>query len=255
MRPSLLMFAACMLFAASCTQYHYSPNFVQTPYLDKKGDGIVTAAVSGSPVSINGDFHASYSPIKYGTVMLNYFRNRSSFEDQNFFGGPTLIQSSKGYLMEGAVGGYRPCAFGTAAVYVGWGQGKMRNDYGVQRIADLRLQRFFIQPTFTFKNDWFRFGVGMRVVRLNYPSGDIDYRIEPSDIAIIQRLENESPFWFPELGGNIGIHFKPVTFSANLVIVASRRATDYGFDGSNAGVGISVELHELFKKPVKQDEK
>jgi len=36
-------------------------------------------------------------------------------------------------------------------------------------------------------------------------------------------LERESPFWFPEFGGNIGIHFKPVTFSANLVIVASRR--------------------------------
>jgi len=255
MRSVTLALFACLLLAASCSQYHYSPNFVQTPYIEKKGDGVITAAVSGSPVSINGDFHVSYSPVKHGILMLNYFRNRSSFENQNFFGGPTLIQSARGQLIEGAAGTYRPLAFGTGAVYVGYGQGKMRNDYGIQRIANLRLQRFFIQPTFTFKNDWFRFGVGVRVVRLNYPSGNIDYRIEPSDIAIIQRLESESPFWFPEFGGNIGVHFKPVTFSANLVIVASSRASDYGFDGSNAGVGISVELQELFKKGKKKTAK
>jgi len=255
MRSIYLVFLAWMLFATGCTQYHYSPNFVQTPYLDKKGDAIITASVSGSPISINGDFHVSYSPIKHGTVMLNYFRNRSSFENPNFFGGPTLIQSARGQLIEGAIGSYKTFGFGTGAVYAGYGRGKMRNDYGVQRIANLRLQRIFIQPTFTFKNDWFRFGVGMRVVRLNYPSGNIDYRIEPQDIEVIQRLERESPFWFPEFGGNIGIHFKPVTFSANLVIVASRRATDYGFDGSNMGVGISVELADLFKKKAKKDDK
>ncbi len=255
MRVITLTFAAFLLFAAGCSQYHYSPNFVHTPYIEKKGDGVVTAAASGSPVSINGDFHASYSPIKHGTVMVNYFRARSSFEDVNFFSGPTYVQSAKGYLVEAAAGGYMPFSFGTGALYVGWGQGQMRNDYGLSRIAELGLQRFFIQPTFTFKNDWFRIGMGMRLVRLNFPTGNIDYRIDPSDIQIIQRLDNESPFWFPELGGNLGFHFKPVTLFASLVIVASERATDFGFDGSNIGVGISFELQEMFKKrKAKNDE-
>lgn len=248
MRLVVLLFTAAMLSFAGCSQYHYSPNFIHTPQLDKKGDAAVTAAISGSPASLNGDFHASYSPIKHGTVMVNFFRNRSRFEDNNFFGGPTYVQSSKGYLAEGAVGGYMPFGFGIGAMYVGWGQGQMRNDYGIGRIAELRLQRFFIQPTFTFKNDWFRLGMGMRLIRLSYPSGNIDYRIEPVDIQIIQRLETESPFWFPELGGNVGIHFKPITVSANLVIVASKRAQDYGFDGSNIGVGMTVDLHDMFKK-------
>ncbi|MBC7773906.1 MAG: hypothetical protein H7246_00600 [Phycisphaerae bacterium] len=248
MRPFILIFAGFLLLAAGCVQYHYSPNFVQTPYVVKKGDGMVTAAISGSPVALNGDFHASYSPIKYGTVMLNYFQAHSSFTENNFLGGPSYLQTTKGYLVEGAVGAYKPFSFGTAALYVGWGQGQMRNDYGINRIADLGLQRFFVQPTFTYKNDWFRLGIGLRFVRLNFPSGNIDYRIEPADVVIIQRLEKESPFWFPEMGGNIGIHFKPVTISANLVIMATRPAAEYSFDASNIGVGLSLELQELFKK-------
>ncbi len=248
MRPISLLIAGFLLFSVGCVQYHYSPNFIQTPFVGQKGDGQVTAAVSGSPVALNGDFHASYSPIKHGTVMLNYFHTSSSFTEVNFFSSPSYVQTAKGYLVEGAVGAYRPLAFGTAALYVGWGQGQMRNDYGIERIAALRLQRFFVQPTFTFKNDWFRLGMGLRVVQLHFPSGDIDYRIEPADIEIIQRLEKGSPFWFPELGGNVGVHFKPVTISASLVIAASRAASEYGFDGSNIGVGISLELQELFKK-------
>lgn len=252
MRVITLVCAIFLLFAVGCSQYHYSPNFVQTPYIEKKGDGVVSAGASGSPTAINGDFHVSYSPIKHGTVMLNYFRAKTSFENTNFFGGPSYVQSAKGYLVEAAAGGYMPFSFGTGALYVGWGQGQMRNDYGIGRVAELGLQRFFVQPTFTFKNDWFRLGMGMRLVRLSFPTGDIDYRIEPSDIQIIQRLENESPFWFPEFGGNVGVHFKPVTLFASLVLVASKRASDFGFDGSNIGVGVSFELQEMFKKRQKK---
>ncbi len=248
MRPSIPLFAAFLFFAIGCRHYHYSPNFVHTPYIEKKGDGVVAAAFSGNPVTLNGDFHASYSPIKHGTVMLNYFRTRSSFEQSTFFGQPSYPQSTQGYLIEAAAGGYWPFEFGTVAMYVGWGQGQMRNDYGIARIADLRLQRFFVQPTLTYKNDWFRLGLGLRLVQLSFPSGTIDYRIEPADIEVIKRLEKDSPIWFPELGGNLGLHFKPVTISAHLVLAALRPSADYGFDGINIGLGISLELQELFKK-------
>jgi hypothetical protein len=248
MRTLLLLFISLIFFGTGCVHYYYAPNSLQTPYIEKKGDGVVTAAISGNPRTLNGDFHASYSPIKQGTVMLNYFHTRNSFENTNFFSGPTYVQSSVGYLVEAAVGGYRPIAFGTGALYMGWGLGEMQNNYGIDRIADIRLQRFFVQPTFTFKTDWFRLGMGMRLVRLSFPSGNIDYRIEPSDIQVIQNLDKNSPFWFPEFGGNLGFHFKPVTISLNLVLLASQSASEYGFDSSNMGLGISIELQELFKK-------
>ncbi len=90
--------------------------------------------------------------------------------------------------------------------------------------------------------------MGVRLVRLHFPSGSVDYRIEPEDIAVIKRLEKETPFWFPEIGGNIGVHFKPVTISANMVLILSKPAADYGFDASNIGLGLTFELQELFKK-------
>ncbi|MFN0037231.1 MAG: hypothetical protein ACKVUS_19405 [Saprospiraceae bacterium] len=248
MRTISLLVAPFLLFAFGCVQYHYSPNFVQTPYIGDKGDGTVTAGIGGGPKTLNGDFHASYSPVKYGTVMLNYFHTHSSFEDPNFFGPPTYKESIKGYLVEGGVGTYAPFAFGTGALYAGWGQGRMRNDYGIGRIALLQFQRFFVQPTLTFKNDWFRIGMGLRLVRLSFPAGDVDYRIEPHDLEVIQRLERESPFWFSELGGNIGVHFKPVTLSGHLVLLMAKPSDDYGFDGSNMGVSISFDLQEMFKK-------
>ncbi|MFN0216707.1 MAG: hypothetical protein ACKVT2_20815 [Saprospiraceae bacterium] len=248
MQSFTLLAGALLLFSTGCVQYHYSPNFISTPFIDKKNDGMLSAAVSGSPVSVNGDFHASYSPVKHGIVALNYFRTSSSFTQTNFLGVPNYTQTTKGNLLEASIGAYRPISFGTGALLVGWGQGRVRNDYGIGRIADLRLQRFFVQPSFTFKNSWFRLGMGLRLVRLHFPSGEVDYRIEPGQIETIQRLEQKTPFWFPEFGGNIGFHFKPITISAHLVLLASGAPTDYGFDGSNIGLGITFELQEMFKK-------
>jgi len=242
MRPMILFFGFLLLFSGGCVQYHYTANQVHTPYFDKKGDAMVSASIGGSPVTLRGDFHASFSPIKHGTVMLNYFQTLTNFNDADFFTGTNYLKRTRGYLFEGAAGGYMPFAFGTGALYVGYGQGRMRNDFGLERIADLRLQRLFVQPTFTFKSEWFRLGMALRVVRLNFPSGDIDYRIEPEDLQVIQRLENNGPFWFPEMGGNIGIHIKPITITANLILVGTKKAAEYGIDPMNIGLGLTYEL-------------
>jgi hypothetical protein len=245
MRRLFLGTATVAVLLSSCVQYHYSPNFVPTPHLEQKGEATVRAAINGGPTAIGGDLHAAWSPVKHGTVMVNYYQRQSRFEDFNFIGGTNYENRSKGFLMEGAVGGYVPFSFGMGALYAGGGYGRTKNDYGIGRIAELSLSRLFIQPTFTFKNDWFRIGMGMRVIMLSFPKGEIDYRIDTDDIYVLQRLERQSPFIFPELGGNIGIHFKPVTLSGHLVLVPSQRALDYGFDSSNIGISLGLDLHEL----------
>jgi len=237
-----------MLMTAGCVQHHYSPNFIHTPYIEQKGDGMVTAAASGFTTGINGDFHASYSPSQNISVMLNYFRVKSSYEEVNFFGSPNYRETLRGQLLEGAIGAYKSVSFGTGALYAGWGLGQMQNDYGLERLADLRLRRFFIQPTFTFKNNWLRLGMAMRLVRLHYPKADVDFRIDQSDIEILQRLEQNSPFWLPEIGGTLGVHFKPVVVSVHSVLVLSPDAYRYNFDRTNLGVGLSLELNDLRKK-------
>ncbi len=249
MRFIVLFFANFLFLAVGCVQYHYTPNLVHTPFLQKKGDLTVSAAVGGGPVTLNGDFHASYSPVKYGVVVLNYFHTRTKFEEPSLLvNSPSFSQSTKGYILEGALGVYKHHGYGTGALYVGWGQGQMRNNFGIGRIAELQLRRFFIQPTFTFQYEWFRLGMGLRIVRLNYPSGQVDYRIDPPDIEVIQKLEQATPLWFPEWGSNIGVHFAPVTITADVVVMPSRYGVDYGFDTANLGLSVSFELQELFKK-------
>lgn len=253
-----LFFGAATLavLLSSCVQYHYSPNFVPTPHLEQKGEATVRAAVSGGPTSLGGDFHAAWSPVKHGTVMVNYYRRHARFEDFDFIGGANYENVSKGFLLEGALGGYVPFSFGMGSLYAGGGYGRTMNDYGNGRIAELSLNRLFIQPTFTFKNDWFKIGMGMRVIMLSFPSGEIDYRIDTDDIEVLQRLERQSPFIFPELGGDIGVYFKPVTLSGHLVLVPSQRALEYGFDSSNVGISLGLDLHELGgKKKTKEPAK
>jgi hypothetical protein len=251
MRPIHYLFVSYLFTLVSCAQYHYSPNLIQTPYIDQKDDLEVSAALLGGSKAVNMDFRLAYSPMKHATVMLNYFRFNTSYENSNFFGGPTYKQFTKGQFLEAAVGTYTRMGFGSGSVYLGWGRGSTRNDFGIERISELQVHRVFIQPTYTFQNDWFRIGMGVRVVRLSFPSGQIDYRIEPNDIRIIERLERESPFWIPEFGGNMGVHFKPFTFYASMVLVPTRDTYETGFDNSNIGVGITVELQDIFKRGVK----
>lgn len=241
-----------MLTTLGCVQHHYSPNFIHTPYIEQKGDGMVTASASGFTTGINGDFHTSYSPAQNMSVMLNYYRVKSSFEERIFFSGvQTYPETLKGQLLEGAIGYYKPVAFGTGAIYAGWGLGQMRNDYGIERLATLQMRRLFIQPTFTFKNRWMRLGLSTRLVRLHYPKADVDFRIDQEDIEVIQRLERGSPFWLPEIGGNLGLYFKPVTVSTHVVLVMARNAWEYNFDRTNIGIGLTLELKDLIreKKP------
>ena len=251
MRPILLLLAAYLFTLVSCVQYHYSPNLIQTPYIDQKDDLEISAAVLGGTPAKNMDFRLAYSPIKHTTVMLNYYRFGNSFENSNFFGGPVYKETTNGQFMEAAAGVYTPMGFGTGSLYLGWGIGSTRNDFGLERISVLKVHRYFIQPTYTFQNDWFRIGMGVRLVRLSFPSGDVDFRIEYDDIRIIQRLEQESPFWIPEFGGNMGVHFKPFTFFASLVLSTSRATYDTGLDNSNIAVGITAELQDIFRKKPK----
>ncbi|MDX1913165.1 MAG: hypothetical protein SFV22_16850 [Saprospiraceae bacterium] len=252
MLKTFVLFAIAGLFWASCTHYHYSPNLLHTPYLTQKNDGVATAAIGGSPTTLNIDVHAAYSPIKHGSVFVNFFHNRSSFERSIFLSNTNYQQKVRGHLIEAGIGAYRPLFFGTGAIYAGIGSGAMHNDYDLRRFADLRLNRIFVQPTFTFKNNWFRLGMGLKLVRLSYTKGNVDFRIEPSDIDVIERLEEKSPLWFPEIGGNLGFHFKPVTLYAGMVLVLSSQVFDYGLDGANVGVGITYEFQaKLAKKPRK----
>jgi hypothetical protein len=241
---------------SNCSQQHYSPNIIYTPVAEKKGDATVSAALMGGENSFSGNFHASYSPMNHGLLMVNHYRTRASFTEQNFFVFPPpepTTQSYKIQFTEGCVGAYKPISFGIGTIMAGWGAGTTQNDYGYERLANLRFNRFFVQPSFSFKNNWFRIGMGLRLVRLSFTSGEVDYRIEPTDITYIKNLETNSPIWFPEVGGNIGLTMKNVTVFGSMVLNQLADA-DYTVGRVNMALGLNVDLN-FASKAAEKDEK
>jgi hypothetical protein len=249
MRSATLLFALSS-FAASCTHYYYSPNLVNTPHFERKHDASISANVGGGVDALNANFQLAYSPFKHGTVMLNYFNYRSRFENTNFFSGPTYQEANRGSFFEVAAGAYKPELFAgmNMAIYAGWGQGNIQNDYGLSRYAALQYQRAFLQPTMTFKNDWAFVGFGFRLAHIRFTSGNIDYRIEPHDLEEIQKIEYESPFLIPEGGLNVGFNLKPVLLHGSLVLSNLTSQSDVYFKRVNLNIGITLTLHEMFQK-------
>ena len=254
MRNLFLLSCTLVWLLTSCNNhYHYSPNTLHIPYASEQGQGAVTALLGGDPNTLSGEVKLAYSPIKHGTVMLNYFGVRSDFREYNFFTNQFSSNQIRGQFLEIGGGGYIPSFFGTAALYAGGGMGYMNNEYGLARYSKLRLNRLFMQPTFTFKNDWLRLGMGVRVVCLNFPSGDVDYAIDQINIDQILRLEKEGPFWLAEFGGNIGFYFHGITFTANALLAPAPYVYDYGFDPFNVNIGLSYEFSVRDKKKKGKD--
>ena len=199
-----------------------------------------------------GEFHGSYSPVRHLTLSSNFLRVNSSFTSNDFTGFSTYRYKTKGHLWEAAVGGYYPVGYGTFAVYAGYGAGRMRHDYDLGRIADLRIARYFVQPSFTYKSKWFRLGLAFRLAGLHYPHADIDYRIEQNEIDVLRLIEADTPFFMTEFGGNIGFYIKPITIFAHGVLSTHPGWSAYNFDATNIGAGIGIDIQDIsFKKEKK----
>lgn len=231
-----------------CTHYYYAPNMLHAPALRKQHDARISLGVGGGDEYTADEFQAVYSPIKYGAVMFN----RMSAQ-----GGSENTSHGYGNLTEGALGGYLPSGNrGNFSLFGGYGQGRVRNWYlrndGTTELtyeSVLRFQRYFIQPSFAYQSKWFRFGAGYRFVWLKYLDGDVDYRIQQSELDAIRLIEQRSPVFLPELGLHLGVHLGPTVFSFHTIISNSQTTNaDMHLNKSNTGISLSLNLNELWQK-------
>ncbi len=244
-----LSFLCLSVFLLSgCTHYYYAPNTLHAPVLRKQHDARISVHVGGGDEYNADEFQAVYSPIQYGAVMFNRMSAKGGSED-----------SSHGYgnLTEGALGGYVPSGNrGNYSLFGGYGKGRVRNWYfnddGTTQLTYeslLRFQRWFIQPSFAFQSKWFRFGLGCRFVWLKYLDGEVDYRIQQTELDAIQLIEKRSPIFLPEFGFHVGLHLGPTVFSFQSII-SNRQSNnaDMHLNKSNTGVSLTLNLNELWEK-------
>ena len=216
MHPNTLFLLAAVLALnaqALAQHYYYAPNSVHIPLLMEKNN-----ASFGAGLGWGTDFNAFevqgvYSPIPHGAVMFNYFNTGSKDIEQ----GDEL--GTRFRFAELAAGAYQALEHGSASVFAGVGQGRLYNNYGSENFSRFTLRRWFVQPSLAYRDHLFQCGVALRLSRLAYPKGESSFDIEEEDLAAIRKIEEDAPFFLPELGLTGSVRLSPFVLTVNLTSV------------------------------------
>lgn len=238
---------------SSCTKhYFYSPNTLHLPTVREPGDLTVEGSINGSNQIKGVEAKVAWCPVEKTSLMLNYMHLQGSFSRTTGFSFPSPppeIHKGRGYLAE--VGITRHLIIDQYRMFtltVGGGIGRSVNDYDLSRLATLNFNRLFVQPAFVTQGEMADFGIGLRFSRLGFYNGSIDYRIEENDLTSIQKIDQNDPFWIPDLGLSAGINFSPVHLKCNLALSVYDKTNEYSFSGNNLSVSVMLDVDKMMKK-------
>jgi len=252
----LISLALVALFSlTSCTHYHYSPNTLNVPMLQKQHDASISIArYTGGEVK-GVEAQAIYSPIKYGGLMLNHLKipRRTNGENGNY------TEWGRGSMTEGGIGAYYPHHPFTLSLFGGYGGGWAENAFenvqgGVYQEESLQsklhFRRWFLQPSLSIRAKWFQFGFGMRRVWLHYAKGDVGYEIDPKELTSIQNIDSKGSFQFWENGISLGFNLTGCSITYNNVWLKSRslKFEDYQFNKNGSNLCFTLNINELWEK-------
>ena len=227
----------------ACTHYYYVPNTIQAPFLQKQHDARTSLGLIAGNQFTGWEAQATYSPLKYTAVMFNYMRV-SSNRDQD-----VNDDWGRGRTMEVAIGGYYPVRdFATLSLFGGWGSGYSYNSYGANAVADLRFEKRFLQPGIAFQNKFVHIGTALRFTQLEYVKGKVDFEIGEPHLTTIQRIEDASPIFLPELSFNVGFGYRPFWGNLNLNFSNIDKREDFNFADFTYGISFMIEVDQLFRK-------
>ncbi|MBN8678881.1 MAG: hypothetical protein J0M29_11700 [Chitinophagales bacterium] len=198
----LILIGSWYCTEANGQNFNYAPNSLNIPAIKKRGDLSVGAAWGHALNS--ADVQLAYSPFKHLLVTANYFGiHKKSVRKQTDTG-------TDYYFGEIAAGVYETHKRGTASILAGYGGGRIFSNFELNNSSELNLQRWFIQPGYAYKSDFFQAAVGIRFSRLNYAKGSVSFSIDQVNLRYIQNIEEKNPILLPELGIQAGIVFKPM---------------------------------------------
>ncbi len=193
--------------------FYYTPNTVAIPVLTQKKELGISAGTAWGNGYDALELQGVYSPTPHAAIMLNGFMSRSNEVRSN-------RKEGAGYrFFELGIGAYHPLERGSASIFAGVGQGNLYNYYGNDNFSDFRVRRYFVQPGLAYEDKYFRCGLALRFSRLSYPKGQSSFDIDVQELDAIRKIEEDSPFFLPELGLNGGIVLSPFVLAVNLSTV------------------------------------
>lgn len=247
----VLPFVQWLLCTPLCGQssryFFYAPNTAQITFLSDKHDGSLGIGYGRGGRNTVFEAQAVYSPVRYGAVMVNFMSS-----------GKKTIRNSPGSGTEFSfgeigVGLYKDWEHGSASVFAGVGQGRLRNDYGDDQYSRFTVRRWFLQPAVSYTGKNFRGGISLRLSRLSYPRGATSFNIGP-ELDVIKKIDKEAPFFLPEPAITGGLILRPFIFSINLTAVFPD-ADGLLFSRTNVNIMLSFDLGEFYRMRKEKDAK
>lgn len=238
-RVLLLLFP---IILNSCSGF-YKPAKINSPILEKKGDGHITASV-GSGINLNG----SYSPINKLVLIGNYHKDNSERkENQNYVGSPDLPNNQ----IEVGLGVYENTLNENKYIDfiagIGFGESSTTidiNSYSYRYYTyQTNFKSYFIQTTIASDiNKDFIFAGGAKLTYFEFD--EIDYPpaysglIESSFFTNTQKILLQ-PF--------INLRYTPgfVGLNANFGFAISNSDDFFTSRGFDLSIGIHLDMNKL----------
>ena len=236
---------AVILFGIGCTPQYYAPNTVPTPYLEKQHSANLKAGLINGSGQSGYEIQTVYSPVKHLLVSGNYFTVKVDPKDSEF---SSVSSNGNGRVLEAGLGGYLPVKNQCLSLSLTYANGRAINNYIDGGRSDLRFERYGIAPAYAFQNRIFRFGMGLRISRLSYYSGEIIKLGMENELAVLNRLDRKDHFWLPESSLTMGVRVEPFLMSLHWNSLLYGETERYHFARRNFGVSISCDVDKLFRK-------
>lgn len=241
---SLFLIPVCLAAFSVCLygqHYYYSPNSIHNPVLTQKNDATLGLGLGWGADFSALELHGVFSPVPYGALMLNGYMGGAQGVRNMEEPGASLR------FLELGVGAYYPLERGYASVFAGAGQGNMYNYYGEENFSSFTMRRYFLQPSLMYQDKYFRCGVALRLTRITYPQGESSFDISEYELTAIKKIEDDSPFFLPELGLTGGFVLSPCVIAVNLTSVFPD-TPGLNFSRFNMSLMLTFELSKFRKK-------
>ena len=186
------------------------------------------------------------------TQPIEYFRAGGVAIAENarqLAGGDEIRQEIRRKAEEGsqfrfgdlALGLYEKHERGTISVLLGANYGDLYNTYELKKTAHFSMMRYYLQPAFMVVEKYMQYGLSLRMTRLRYLTGDVDFSIPEASVDAIRLIEEKGPFFLPEFGLNAGIRLDKVVFGISLSYIFPR-VNYFNFSRYNATASLTYEF-------------
>jgi hypothetical protein len=250
-----VLFMLVCSIASSCAHRYYTPDTISMPWMPEKHDISATGALIAAGGQSGYQASVAYRPHKFVALTLSHMTISASDAGQSAF----VSEGGTGYnrLTQIGAGFYTTRKRMAYSLMGGYGQGVSVHNLQEDARVKLHLNRFFIQPAVLWNSEWFYFGGGTRLIRLDYPQGEVNLEftsqfLGATELTAIRNIDRESPFWMGELYMQGGVNHGNFSVGLALHVLTKRHFKDYYFQNASISANFGYRLSGLFSKQSKK---